>query len=182
MHTFGEAYCPECGSNFTKTGSNHVYCSRKCQGKKYPPKEYDQIAYQLRKQRLVEEGILPSSYIFFCRYCKKRQEVEFGPRKFCSSKCSRDFHNESRRDPKIRLFARCKKYGISVDEYEKMRERQGDACDICQRRTQFCIDHDHKTKIVRGLLCRLCNQMIGKYWEDPVLFERAAQYLRKHQG
>lgn len=44
---------------------------------------------------------------------------------------------------------------------------------------QLAVDHNHKTGKVRGLLCRRCNQALGKLEDDPALFEAAATYLRK---
>ncbi len=39
-----------------------------------------------------------------------------------------------------------------------------------------------KFKSVRGLLCFSCNSGLRKYADDPVRFEAAAQYLRRHQN
>jgi hypothetical protein len=41
------------------------------------------------------------------------------------------------------------------------------------------VDHDHKTGIVRGLLHGSCNSGIGLLKENPIILERAADYLRQ---
>lgn len=43
----------------------------------------------------------------------------------------------------------------------------------------MCIDHDHKTGEVRGLLCGNCNSGIGMLGDDPRLLEKAIVYLSK---
>ena len=59
---------------------------------------------------------------------------------------------------------------------------QGGKCWICQGDNglkALCIDHDHKTNNVRGLLCNLCNRAIGLLQDDPELIDKAAAYIRK---
>lgn len=54
-------------------------------------------------------------------------------------------------------------------------------CNICGRTTgRFCIDHDHKTGKVRGLLCDDCNIGIGRFYENPDYLANAAAYLISH--
>ena len=85
---------------------------------------------------------------------------------------------------------RCQ-YGIGFAEYDAMLEAQGGCCAVCGapplvrphgKRAILCIDHDHTTGKVRGLLCRLCNHGIGSFADNPALLENAATYLRGHLG
>jgi hypothetical protein len=39
------------------------------------------------------------------------------------------------------------------------------------------IDHNHGTGKRRGLLCPNCNHGLGAFFENPVLFDAAKQYL-----
>ena len=41
----------------------------------------------------------------------------------------------------------------------------------------MCVDHDHATGEIRGLLCVNCNSAIGKLRDDPILLQRATCYL-----
>jgi hypothetical protein len=56
-------------------------------------------------------------------------------------------------------------------------------CDICgidnpgKSRKNFSIDHDHKTGIVRGLLCHSCNVGLGHFSDNIELLEKAIKYL-----
>lgn len=82
-------------------------------------------------------------------------------------------------------------FGITIDDYNQMVQKQGGLCAICKSPEtgtngrwemsilQLAVDHNHKTGKVRGLLCRRCNQALGKLEDDPALFEAAATYLRK---
>lgn len=78
-----------------------------------------------------------------------------------------------------------KKFGITIEEYERMSMEQKGKCAICllpQRDgRRLAVDHCHNTKKIRGLLCDNCNQSLGKFKEDPDRFIAAANYLRKHQ-
>lgn len=75
-----------------------------------------------------------------------------------------------------------KKYGITGSQYELRLLNQGGACAICRRfpkTKRLCVDHDHKTGQVRGLLCYMCNRkLIGRYrYHQAWIFERAWKYL-----
>lgn len=53
-------------------------------------------------------------------------------------------------------------YGITLEQYATMLAFQGGCCAICKRpaesmSTRMNVDHDHKTRQVRGLLCVWCN-------------------------
>lgn len=75
------------------------------------------------------------------------------------------------------------KYGITSEQYNYMFYTQHGLCAICgtkpkHKRTNYLfIDHDHKTKQVRGLLCTKCNLGIGQFNDSAGLLERAAKYL-----
>lgn len=72
-------------------------------------------------------------------------------------------------------------YGLAEGDYERLYEHQEGKCFICQRATgasrRLSVDHDHKTGMVRGLLCRPCNDMLGHARDDASFFARAARYL-----
>jgi hypothetical protein len=45
---------------------------------------------------------------------------------------------------------------------------------------QLAIDHDHKTGIVRALLCSSCNTGLGLFRDSPRLLAQAIVYLEEH--
>lgn len=66
---------------------------------------------------------------------------------------------------KIRDYKLRSKYGITLQEYGLLFLKQKGQCGICDRVPQgkmpLFVDHDHKTKRVRGLLCASCNSSLG---------------------
>ena len=73
-----------------------------------------------------------------------------------------------------------RRYGITLEEREAMREAQGGVCAICQRTSGnggLVVDHDHSTGIVRGLLCHNCSLSLGKYEDNPAWLRAAIEYL-----
>lgn len=73
-------------------------------------------------------------------------------------------------------------YGITLESAEALLASQSGGCAICfaeltlfSRRT--CVDHDHETKAVRGLLCHRCNQQLGQFEAWPDFATHARAYL-----
>ena len=83
---------------------------------------------------------------------------------------------------KIRDRRLRQQYGITIEQYEQMRDEQNGVCAICNEPeidgTDLSLDHDHETGLVRKLLCRSCNLMIKR--ESPTLLELGAEYLRQY--
>lgn len=75
---------------------------------------------------------------------------------------------------------RAYKYGIPLDQYDRMVEAQGGKCAICQNERPLVVDHNHSTSVVRSLLCSQCNTGIGQFSDDPNLLRAAADYCEKH--
>lgn len=71
-------------------------------------------------------------------------------------------------------------YGITVVQFEAMLNSQGNACLICKRGEPVVwhVDHEHRTKQVRGILCPRCNIFLGML-ETPELLDKALRYLAK---
>ena len=47
------------------------------------------------------------------------------------------------------------------------------------RESALCIDHDHTTGKVRGMLCHDCNTSLGKFRDNPDILRKAADYLER---
>lgn len=75
-------------------------------------------------------------------------------------------------------------YGITLDEYDGLFREQDGRCAICRtdrtsRWGTLCVDHDHKTGRIRGLLCTNCNQALGKFGDCGDRLKDAIRYLEK---
>ncbi len=108
---------------------------------------------------------------------KKAWRVSNPEKSRAYSKKWRDANRVSRAS-KIREHLYGKKYGISVANYEEMSSYQKGCCAICGVTPPIlCVDHDHATGSVRGLLCRKCNTGLGNFRDSPSFLMRAASYL-----
>ena len=89
---------------------------------------------------------------------------------------------ETRRVEHLRL-----RYGLTLGQVLEMAEAQGNECPLCKHHfpsenilarstNQFVIDHDHATEQVRGLLCRACNALLGRFGDSV---ERIEEFLSR---
>lgn len=80
-------------------------------------------------------------------------------------------------------------FGITLDDYSSILADQGGKCAICgaeekdevevgRKIAKLCVDHCHKTNVIRGILCHNCNRSIGLLKDNPDILEKAASYLR----
>lgn len=74
-------------------------------------------------------------------------------------------------------FNRLRLYGLSIESYEQLKEEQKSCCAICGDKTDLYVDHSHKTNVVRGLLCNLCNCGLGYMKDDTQILSKAITYL-----
>jgi hypothetical protein len=80
-----------------------------------------------------------------------------------------------------------RKYGLTRPEYDSLVTKQDGRCGICGtsevRRGDYrwCVDHDHSTGKIRGLLCFRCNSAIGLLDDNIGTAEKLVAYLREHK-
>lgn len=76
-----------------------------------------------------------------------------------------------------------RKYGITLETFNKMLDSQGGHCALCpatpqdQKNGTLVVDHCHNTGKIRGLLCNPCNTAIGLLKEDKEVLRKAIGYL-----
>ena len=95
--------------------------------------------------------------------------------------------NRARRGEEYRRLEReghlRRKYGLTQNMFEALVSAQLGNCAICGANVdlELHVDHDHRTKKVRGLLCGKCNKAIGLLNDDPELLLAAKVYLERAQ-
>ena len=78
-------------------------------------------------------------------------------------------------------------YGITSEDYDKIFRTQCGKCAICARKLtghkwkNLCVDHDHKTGMIRGLLCHTCNRGLGLFNDSVNHLLTAVKYLKRFQ-
>jgi len=77
------------------------------------------------------------------------------------------------------------KYNMSLAEYDDLLKAHDNSCAICGKSPEengkrLCVDHDHETGRIRGLLCHSCNKGIGLFQDNPIFIQEAINYLRSH--
>jgi hypothetical protein len=79
-------------------------------------------------------------------------------------------------------FNRLHKHGITKEDYAiRLKDQQG-KCAICGcLPKKLCVDHDHETGKIRGLLCNNCNLMLGHSKDSVERLRNAADYLDKNK-
>lgn len=132
-------------------------------------------AYELKRLAVLRE--------------RRRTDPEFAAKSRASSK--RWYDNKFATDPdyKKRKYKHrvVSKYGLTVEQYELMLDKQDRKCLICkamhqdEKGKQLVIDHNHLTDItdVRGLICNTCNLGLGLFKDNPEFLKAAAAYLEQ---
>ena len=130
---------------------------------------------------------------FQCKICRNAKQREYAKNNKDIIKARNAKKAESRRayyqsEAGIKSSRRAhlkQKYNITLEKYEEMLENQNHVCKICgspemnNKNKVLCVDHNHKTEEIRGLLCGLCNAGIGHFKDDINLFINAIKYLKK---
>jgi len=146
-------------NNTRKTGRNS-YC-KSCH------KEYVAKHYQENKETYLEKADNWKT-----TNPQKRKDVA---NKYARSNPEKQRNNTLKRQ-----------YGITLEEFNKKVLLQENKCIICdatfKNLRDACMDHCHKSKKVRDVLCRTCNSGLGHFKDSIQNLKSAIQYLIKHQS
>jgi hypothetical protein len=117
-------------------------------------------------------------------HCYKDPSGKSKRRRICKECRNTEQKERYKKNPEIhRAYLYKTQYGITIEEYDQMVVNQGGRCKVCGTDTpnchhkRFVVDHNHKTGVIRGLLCSTCNTGLGNFFDNPDTLLKAAQYL-----
>ncbi|MES9589982.1 endonuclease VII domain-containing protein [Streptomyces sp. NPDC094045] len=112
-----------------------------------------------------------------CRKCQRNRAEKFytsARGKVCAS-CRKKARSRASHSSRVQAT-----YGLGPGEYDELFRLQGGRCAICggTRKQRLSVDHCHKTDLVRGLLCRMCNgRLLTAARDRSEVLRAAADYL-----
>lgn len=153
-----------------------------------------------QEKPLTEYRVVPgrgsggfSSYCYDCTreyqavYQRARRSGATPEEREASAAWFRNYRKE--RPEAVRASMLRQSYGMDLDDYERIYDAQGGVCKICgtpdpggRWNSSLCVDHDHATGFVRGLLCHDCNVGLGFFDDSPEKMMAALQYLLETSG
>ncbi len=172
--------CKVCHKDVASTSRHKQYCE-KCYNKNY---------YKNNKLKLRE-------------YQDRHNKTEHG--KFILNKEKNSRQKRARRQyaERLKVFdkilncrvntqtiyyrkRRVEKIGIQYNQFVEKVKNQKYRCAICGIRFENSyeklpnLDHCHKTRKIRGILCTKCNLLLGSFADDITMLKKFIKYLRKY--
>lgn len=123
-------------------------------------------------------GTSPDGYSRLCTNCFKNKVFTYESGKEPNNRKARRRDKRARRIEQVAVT-----YGLSEQEYMALIEKQANRCAICGSKDEgkvLCVDHDHNTGKVRGLLCHNCNVGLGNFKDNSEVLASAIGYLNIH--
>lgn len=115
---------------------------------------------------------------------KSREYAKRHPERVKARKTKWRLNNLERVAETTRQSALRRNFNLTQVQWEELFTAQGNLCAICRTDQPggghfWSTDHDHKTKMVRGILCHHCNLILGHAKDNPATLLAAIAYLRK---
>lgn len=157
---------------------------------KHPDKVQEQLERDNARRRLARENEVPEQREKRLAKHRARHKKwrDNNPEKLKAYVAKDRAKNMDR----IRLQSRARaievKYGITIEKYFDMIEKQGGRCAICgsdkattkHSKFNWRVDHCHTTGKVRKLLCHNCNVALGLVKEDTDTLKKMIDYINHH--
>ena len=135
-----------------------------------------------------------SGYTYKCKLCRNEyyrnyynSNPEKQKQKNLKQKTNRSNYYKTEEGIKSSRRTHLKRmYNITLEEYEEMSIKQNHKCAICgspemnNKNKVLCVDHNHTTNKIRGLLCGLCNTGLGNFLDNSRRLVNAIKYLKKY--
>lgn len=111
-----------------------------------------------------------------CKICREKSSQRWREN-------NREHYNATMRAYNKKHYKRLRlqRYKLSLNEYEAMLIKQRGKCAVCEKnpggKRPLVVDHNHKTGMVRGLLCYGCNRLIA-FLDNPQALKWAEDFLK----
>ena len=202
------AICVTCNDRFKprqRGGKPQRHCSERCRTvSKSTTKSINQTSkIKTCKRRSCKNTFSPTTAQRYCsvdcrlldRTCpkcgKKIPLTQPGAGSTYCRPCGNTYKRERTLNPKHKASSvaaqRKITYGLGSDEFQLLVEAQNNRCAICNqpetatrrgKTRTLCVDHNHKTGAIRGLLCNRCNTALGLIDDSPITLDKAVKYLQ----
>jgi len=175
---FTKPWCKPCNAKnaqIRKSGPMHgPFVIRRCKDCNFIPQSTEDM-----KKLFVKDKTLKIGYSNLCKKCNSKRAQAHAK------------ENPEMFKDRVKRY-NVRKYGMSVEQYNKIIKNQKNSCAVCKKSFSELndsphIDHDHSCcsesvrscgKCVRGVLCRRCNMFLGTVSDDIIILENAIKYLR----
>lgn len=127
-------------------------------------------------------------------YCKRGHKdgwiVTASGQRRCRE-CDREHDRRRNQKPERKRYNRNKNllrdYGITLEQFEDKWQTQNGQCAICcgdleMGKGGHAVDHDHTSGLVRGLLCKPCNNGLGHLQDSVEVLRSALRYLSYYKS
>jgi hypothetical protein len=147
------------------------YYQKNKERRKLYNKEYKQLNKEILRIKKKEYDIIHKDEILRNAKQRRLNNIE---------KYRERERTQKKKNPTAIRHCNLKKfYGITIEIYNEMYKRQQGKCAICGRSYKsLCVDHNHNTGVIRGLLCYQCNLMLGNSKDCIDILSSAIIYLR----
>lgn len=119
--------------------------------------------------------MLAKGNIKICSSCKFEKPVK----EFSKNKVTKDGLQNACNVCKAQIN-RNWKYSMKNGDIQRMITEQDNCCAICLIKTEdIVLDHCHRTGVIRQMLCRKCNSLLGMCNDNILILKAAINYVNK---
>jgi len=128
--------------------------------------QYAKVYYKKNKIKILSQSKIYSK--------KNRTKILQYQKSYKQKNKIKIVKNSAKHGLRYRLMA---EYGLTVFDYNKMKRAQNNRCAICRKKKKLYVDHNHSSKIIRGLLCSQCNSVLGYSFDSKEILTSSIKYL-----
>ena len=129
-----------------------------------------------RSNLLADEcAFTPLHKVRSCKICYNLYKRPINKRNYIDGIASKTWH---------KFYHLLKTYGLTKEKFEEKLKLQLNGCAICKEEfnsiKRINVDHNHKTKEIRDLLCSRCNTLVGYVEQNECLIFSVVEYIKNH--